>query len=94
VYAQLVYGYRNPNNVLIGITTSGNSRNIVNAVKVAKAFKMKTIGFTGQGGGALSSLCDTMLRVPAVETYRVQELQLPVYHALCAMVESEMFDEE
>jgi len=94
VYAQLVYGYRNPNNILIGITTSGNSRNIINAIKVAKAFKMKTIGFTGQGGGALSSLCDNMLRMPAIETYRVQELQLPVYHVLCAMVESEMFDEE
>ncbi len=94
VYAQLVYGYRNPNNLLLGITTSGNSRNIVNAVKIAKAFKMKTIGFTGQGGGSLTSLCDIMLKVPAIETYRVQELMLPVYHVLCAMVESEIFDEE
>ncbi|MCK5812279.1 MAG: SIS domain-containing protein [Clostridiales bacterium] len=94
VYAQLVYGYRNPNNLLLGITTSGNSRNVINAIKIAKAFKMKTIGFTGQGGGSLSSLCDIMLKVPAIETYRVQELMLPVYHVLCAMVESEIFDEE
>lgn len=94
VYAQMVYGYRNINNILIAISTSGNSRNIINAVKVASAFKMKTIGFTGQGGGQLSSLCDVMLKMPAVETYRVQEFQLPVYHALCAMVESEMFEEE
>jgi len=94
VFAQLVYGYRNPNSVLLGITTSGTSRNVVNAVKVAKAFKMKTIGFTGQGGGTLSKLCDVMLKVPAIDTYRVQELQLPVYHVICAMLESEMFDEE
>lgn len=94
IFAQLVYGYRNPNNILLGITTSGTSRNVVNAVKVAKAFKMKTIGFTGQGGGTLSKLCDIMLKVPAIDTYRVQELQLPVYHVICAMLESEIFDEE
>ena len=92
VFAQQVYGYRNENNVLIGITTSGNSKNIVNAVKVANAFKMNTIGMTGESGGMLNSLCTVTLKAPAIETYRVQEYHLPIYHALCAMVESEFFE--
>jgi len=91
VFAQQVYGYRNESNVLIGITTSGNSKNIVNAVKVANAFKMNTIGMTGETGGVLSSLCTVTLKAPEKETYRVQEYHLPIYHALCAMVESEFF---
>lgn len=93
VFAQQVYGYRNENNVLIGITTSGNSGNILNAVKVAKAFKMKTIGMTGETGGKLKDLCTVTLKAPHKETYRVQEYHLPMYHALCAMVEAEFFDE-
>ncbi len=93
VFAQQVYGYRNKANVLIGITTSGNSKNIVNAARVAGAFGMKTIGMTGETGGKLSEICDISIKVPAVETYKVQELHLPVYHAICAMVESELFDE-
>ena len=92
VFAQQVYGYRNENNVLIGITTSGNSKNIVNAVKVANAFKMNTIGMTGESGGMLNSLCTVTLKAPVIETYRVQEYHLPIYHALCAMVESEFFE--
>jgi len=92
VFAQQVYGYRNENNVLIGITTSGNSKNIVNAVKVANAFKMNTIGMTGESGGMLSGLCTVTLKAPEKETYRVQEYHLPIYHALCAMVESEFFE--
>ena len=92
VFAQQVYGYRGEHNVLIGITTSGNSKNIVNAVKVAAAFKMKTIGLTGQTGGMLDDLCSVTLKAPEKETYRVQEYHLPMYHALCAMVESEFFE--
>ena len=91
VFAQQVYGYRGEHNVLIGITTSGNSKNIVNAMKVAAAFKMKTIGLTGQTGGILDNLCTVTLKAPEKETYRVQEYHLPMYHALCAMVESEFF---
>jgi phosphoheptose isomerase len=93
VFAQQVYGYRNENNVFIGITTSGNSENVVNAAKVAHAFGMTTIGMTGRTGGRLSKICDMTIKVPAEETYRVQEFHLPAYHAICAMVESEIFDE-
>jgi hypothetical protein len=56
-----------------------------------KAFGVKTIGFTGEAGGALAGLCDVTIRVPATETFRVQEYHLPVYHALCAMLEAEIF---
>lgn len=93
VFAQQVYGYRNKNNVLIGITTSGNSQNVVNAAKIAGAFGIKTIGMTGESGGKLSNICDISIKVSATETYKVQELHLPAYHALCAMVESEIFKE-
>lgn len=92
VFAQQVYGYRGKNNVLIGLTTSGNSKNIVNAVKVANAFGMETIGMTGRDGGILQELCTVTVKAPEKETYRVQEYHLPIYHALCAMVESEFFE--
>lgn len=92
VFAQQVYGYKGENNVLIGITTSGNSKNVVNAVKIANAFKMNTIGMTGESGGMLKNLCTVTLRAPAKQVYRVQEYHLPIYHALCAMVESEFFE--
>lgn len=93
VFAQQVYGYRGKNNVLIGLTTSGNSKNIVNAVKIANSFGMKSIGMTGQTGGRLSEMCTVTIKVPEKETYRIQEYHLPVYHALCAMIEAEFFKE-
>lgn len=93
VYAQQVYGYGHKGDVLIGLSTSGNSSNVINAVKVAKALDMKTIGFTGLSGGILHTLCDVTIRVPEAETYKIQELHLPVYHALCAMLEMEFFEE-
>jgi D-sedoheptulose 7-phosphate isomerase len=93
VYAQQVYGYGRPGDMLIALSTSGNSTNILNAAKIAKAFGMAVLGMTGQGGGKLSELSDVCIRVPAEETYRVQELKLPVYHALCAMLEEEFFGE-
>lgn len=71
VYAQQVYGYANEGDVLIGISTSGNASNVVNAVKIAKAFGIKTIGLTGKSGGMLRSLCDITIRVPAEETFRI-----------------------
>ncbi len=76
----------------MGLSTSGNALNVVHAAQVAKAFGFKTIGITGQNGGALDSLCDITIRVPEVETYLVQELHLPVYHALCAMLEATYFE--
>jgi phosphoheptose isomerase len=91
VFAQLVLGYGKAGDVLIGLSTTGNSRNVVNACKVAKALGIRTIGFTGANESRLSEICDIAIRVPAQEVYRVQELHQPVYHTLCAMLESEAF---
>lgn len=91
VYAQLVYGYAKENDMLIGLSTSGNSKNVVNAVKVAKAMGIRTASITGVKESKLSSLCDVCVRVPETETYKVQELTLPVYHHLCASVEKTLF---
>lgn len=92
VYAQQVYGYGLKGDVLLSLSTSGNSQNVVNAIKVAKAFGIKVIGMTGNTGGLMKTLCDVTINVPVVETYMVQEYHLPVYHTLCAMVEMELFD--
>ena len=91
VYAQQVYVYGQPGDVLIAMTTSGNSANVANAAVTAKVRGMKVIGITGQAESRLSALGDVCLRLPAQETYQVQEFTLPVYHALCAMVEEAMF---
>jgi D-sedoheptulose 7-phosphate isomerase len=91
LYAQLTYGYGKKEDLLIGLSTSGNSGNVVNAVKVAKAMGIKTASITGAKDSKLSSLCDTCIKVPETETYKVQELHLPVYHAICAEVESILF---
>jgi D-sedoheptulose 7-phosphate isomerase len=93
VFAQQVLGYGNAGDVLVAISTSGNSANVVNAARTAKAFGLKVIGLTGEGGGAIAPLGDVMIMVPASETYLVQEYHLPVYHALCAMLEYEFFYE-
>ena len=93
VFAQQVYGYAQKGDVIIGLSTSGNSRNIVNAVKVGKALGAKCIAMTGECDSLLSGLCDAVLRSPAKETYRVQEYHLMMYHALCAMIETEFFDQ-
>jgi phosphoheptose isomerase len=91
VFAQQVYGYGKLGDILVGLSTSGNSKSVIHAIKVAKAMGIKTIGMTGQSGGALRYLCDISIPVPSAETYRIQEYHLPIYHALCAMVEAEFF---
>ncbi len=91
VYAQLLFGYGTPNDLLIGITTSGNSGNVVNAAKAAKALGIPCVGLTGARESALSCLADATIRVPETETFKVQELHLPVYHYLCAIVEETLF---
>ena len=91
VFAQGVFGLGRVNDVLIAISTSGNSHNVVEAVKVAKAIGMKVIAFTGKSGGALRNLADITVGVPESETYKVQELHLPVYHHSCASVENYFF---
>lgn len=92
VFAQQVYGYGNENDVLLAITTSGNSGNVLHAVKVAQAKNMKTIGLTGPKGGKLKEVADTCICVPGSCTADIQELHLPVYHALCAMLEERFFE--
>lgn len=91
MYAQLVYGYAGENDLLIGLSTSGNSKNVVNAARVAKAVGAKTLAMTGVKQSRLSDLCDVTVKVPETETYKIQELHLPVYHFLCAQIESEIF---
>ena len=90
-FAQQVLGLGRPGDVLIALSTSGNSANCVNAALVAKAKGMKTIAMTGADGGRLAAVADAAVRVPETETYKVQEFHLPVYHALCAAVEDELF---
>ena len=77
--------------MLIALSTSGNSKNCVYSVLVAKAKGIKTIAFTGMTGGKLKDICDVAICVPEMETYKVQELHLPIYHCLCAMLEEEFF---
>lgn len=91
VFAQQVYGYAKANDLLIGISTSGNSENVLNAVKVANSMGVKSIVLTGNDGGKLKNLATVSICVPANETYKIQEYHLPVYHYLCAKVEEEFF---
>ena len=92
VYAQQVLGYSlHQRNLLIAMSTSGNSANVVNAVRVASLLGMPTLAITGRGGGKLAQYSDVCLCLPEKDTYRVQELTLPVYHALCAMTEAYFF---
>ena len=91
VYAQQVYGYAKKEDLVIGITTSGNSANVVNAIRVAKDMGVKTIGLTGEKGGKLAEIADVTVKVPETETYKVQEYHLPVYHYLCAKTEEAFF---
>lgn len=91
VYAQLVYGYGKPQDLVIGISTSGNSKNVVNAMKIAKSMGLKTLGLTGCKPSLMDELCDVVIKVPETETYKIQEYHLPVYHYLCAELERILF---
>ena len=91
-FAQQLLGLAKPGDVLVAISTSGNSRNCVLAATLASALGVMTVALVGEGGGRLGELCDVAVRVPARETYQVQEFHLPVYHAICAMLEEELFD--
>lgn len=93
MYAQLVYGYATEKDLFIGLSTSGNSKNVVNAARVAKAVGAKAMAMTGEKESKLSEICDVTIRVPETETYRIQELHLPVYHYLCAQIENDVFGE-
>lgn len=91
IYAQQVWGMGNKHDILMAISTSGNAQNVCCAAIAARAKSIKVIGLTGRDGGKLQPLCNTCIQVPAVETYRVQEYHLPVYHAICEMVENHFF---
>lgn len=94
LFAQQVYGYRDVAGALLAISTSGNSENVLRACKVAKAFGIQVIGLTGRDGGKLVSVADCTIVVPRIETYQIQELHLPIYHSLCAMLETHFFLEK
>ncbi len=91
MYAQPLMALGEKKDVLIAISTSGNSKNVFGAVKVAKALGVKVIGLTGNTGGKLKENADIAICVPEVETFKIQELHLPVYHYLCAAVEEYFF---
>jgi D-sedoheptulose 7-phosphate isomerase len=92
IFAQQVFGYGKKGDVLLALSTSGNSRNVIVALNVATIFGIKTICLTGKTGGRMSNRgCDVCIRVPEEVTYKIQQLHQPVYHCLCAMVEAEMF---
>lgn len=92
VFAQQVMGYGDAGDILLGISTSGNSSNVLDAVITARAKDMVTIGLTGKGGGKLQAVCDLCICVEGADTAAIQELHLPVYHTLCKMLECSFFD--
>lgn len=91
IFAQQVIGYGKAKDVLIGLSTSGNSQNVVDACITAKAMDMKVIGLTGMTGGKMKQYCDILLNVPEKRTTYVQELHLPVFHALCLLIENHFY---
>ena len=93
VFAQQLYGFGRPGDVFLGISTSGNSKNVMSATVVARALGMKVIGLTGAKGGELAQVADVAVKVPETETYIIQELHLPVYHCWCLMLEDRFFGE-
>lgn len=94
VFAQQLYGLGKPGDVLVAISTSGNSINVLNAAKVAKVKGIKIIGLTGRENGGLAQFCNVLIRVPADDVAKIQELHVPVYHCLCAMLEQSLFERQ
>ena len=92
-YAQQVNGYGKPGDVFLGISTSGNAENVMYAAVTAKAKGMQVVGLTGKDGGKLAGIADAAVIVPEMETYKIQELHLPVYHALCLMLEHRFYEQ-
>lgn len=94
VFAQQVFGFGRAGDVFLGISTSGNSKNVMSAAVVARALGMKVIGLTGAKGGELAAFADVAVKVPETETYKIQELHLPVYHCWCLILEDRFFGED
>ncbi len=93
VYAQQVYAYGRPGDVLIGFSTSGHSANVLNAFTVAKAFGLHTVGFTGCQPSPFDSHCEQVIGVPAEQTYQIQNLHMVIYHVICLLAEQTLFGE-
>ena len=91
MFAQQVWGYGQPNDILLAISTSGNAINVLSALRVARVKGLKTIGLTGQSGGAMKALCDLTVRVPCEVTHEIQERHLPIYHAWAIALEARFF---
>ena len=91
VFAQQLFGYGRAGDVFLGISTSGNSKNIMNATVVARALGIKVIGLTGENDGELAEVADVAVKAPETETYMIQELHLPIYHCWCLMLEDKFF---
>ncbi|HLN55280.1 MAG TPA: SIS domain-containing protein [Bacteroidales bacterium] len=91
IFAQQVAAYGKKGDVLLAISTSGNSKNVIDAIITALACNMTVIGMTGETGGSMKSLCDILLNVPGTRTSAIQELHFPLYHALCLMIENYFF---
>ena len=92
VFAQQVYAYGEKEDLLFAFSTSGNSENVVYAVQAAKAAGVKSVAVTGEKESRLSAVADVCIRLPETETFKIQELTLPVYHCLAAMVEDKFFE--
>lgn len=93
IFAQQLMGYGKAGDVFLGISTTGNSVNVINAAIVAKAMDVRVIALTGQKGGELARFADVLVNVPEDETYMVQELHVPIYHCWCLMLEDKFFGE-
>ena len=91
IYSRLVEGTMHKGDVLIGISTSGNSGNIVKAFEMAKSMGIVTIGFTGAAGGKMSELSDVLINVPSTDTPRIQESHILIGHIICELVEAQLF---
>ena len=91
VFAQQLFGFGRPGDVFLGISTSGNSKNILYATIVARALGIKVVGLSGCDGGKLASMSDVCVKVPSKETYMIQEYHLPIYHCWCLMLEDKFF---
>lgn len=92
-FAQQINGYGRENDVFLGISTSGNSKNILYAAVVAKAKGMKVVALTGEKDSKLSKIADVTIKAPQSRTYMIQEYHLPIYHCLCLMLEERFFGE-
>jgi len=91
IYSRLIKGIGKEGDVLIGLSTSGNSANVVNAFKTAKEIGLLTVGLTGESGGKMKDFCDFLINVPSADTPRIQEAHIMIGHIICEIIESEMF---